>query len=152
MKSHWIELKCYDVMQTFTNVEFRSVFFNLSHLVNSNLIWTCDEFWCTIHSISYIHHFAELFFVHSDFSLILLLTNDFCWLLDIPKELKCGYTWMFEPILRDFYWYFLSTKRLHPNVNYLWWWGPTPKYFKCKKVTASKCWLYVVVVTHVRIF
>ena len=55
--------------------------FHLNHLVNSNLIWTCNEFCCTIHNIFHIYSWYEIFgwifSIHSDFLLTPLKTDDF---------------------------------------------------------------------------
>ena len=62
MKNHWIELKCYDVIRIFTNVEFCSIN-SFNHLVNSNFIWGRYGFCCTIHHISsYYGIFGWIFF------------------------------------------------------------------------------------------
>ena len=62
-------------MWIITNVEIG--IFHLNNLVNSNLIWTCNEFCCTIHHFHHImEYLAELSFIHSDFSLTPLITND----------------------------------------------------------------------------
>ena len=58
-----------------------AVYFNLNQLINSNLIWICNEVCCPLHHISHAHHImaylTELLLVHSNFSLTLLLTNYF---------------------------------------------------------------------------
>ena len=68
---HWIEmLWCYVIVHKYR-------IFHLNHLVNSNLIWTGNEFCYTIHQISHIHHImeylAEWFSIQSDI-----------WILSIP--------------------------------------------------------------------
>ena len=54
--------------------------FNLNHPINSHLIWTCNEF--LLHNSSYYlfpiyMEYLVDFFVHSDFSLTLLFTDNF---------------------------------------------------------------------------
>ena len=76
---NWIWMLWWDV--NFHKCRILQCIFHLNYILNSNLLWTCKEFCCIIHQTSHNHHnmeyFVELFFIHSDFSLKQLLTNDF---------------------------------------------------------------------------
>ena len=69
------------------------------------------------------------------------------WLVELPKRLKWVNACIFEPILMDFSWHFLSVERsLRSNIETeprVQWYGEgTHIYmFKCKKVvTTPECW------------
>ena len=52
-------LNCIEMLWCNANFHKRRILqciFHLNHLVNSNLIWTCNEFYCTIHHICHIHN------------------------------------------------------------------------------------------------
>ena len=114
--------------------------FHLNHLVNSNLIWTCNEFCCTIHNIFHIYSWYEIFgwifSIHSDFLLTPLKTDDFSkkksitftwwqtlyllWKARLYLHLtkwrsahSCEFRWSLTPVwplLRNTYWLYMVTQ------------------------------------------
>ena len=75
MKIHWIgELWCYVIFQ---KCEILQCIFHLNHLVNTNLFYTCNE---QVIVVPILIRWCNIWlgiFIHSDLSLMPLLSNDF---------------------------------------------------------------------------
>ena len=76
MKNHWIELKCM-MWCKFSQLYNLQCIFHLNYLVNSKLYWILLHNSLFFPHTSYYGLYGWIIFVHSDFSLIPLLTNDF---------------------------------------------------------------------------
>ena len=89
---NWIEVLWCDA--NFHKCGNLQCIFHLNHLVNLNLIWTCNRFCSTIHHI-YNGIFGWIIFVHSDFSLnhkhfyyIYMLVNSMFIVKNLIKEIN----------------------------------------------------------------
>ena len=71
----WIEMSRCDAH--FHKCKILQCIFYSNDLESSNLIWTFNEFCCTIHHITHMECLTKLFFIHSYFPSTPLLISDF---------------------------------------------------------------------------